>query len=63
METNDTGATPHHSLGSFFAQFFARLTTYLEDGKKAGKHLQPSSASATSIGDEDSGNSRLVLQP
>jgi hypothetical protein len=40
METNDTGATPDDSEGSLLAQFIARLTKYLEDGKKAGKHLQ-----------------------
>jgi hypothetical protein len=36
MGTNDTGATPHHSRGTFMAQFMAGLTKYLEDGKEAG---------------------------
>ena len=40
METNDTGVTPHHSGGSFYAEFIDSLTEYLEDGKNADKHRQ-----------------------
>jgi hypothetical protein len=40
MQTNDSGATPHHFGGAFFAEFIASLTEYLEDGKNAENHRQ-----------------------